>query len=163
MSRQITINPVSPEAFAPFGDLLDAQSAPDMMINKGLCGRHHDRAQLDFSGGRAGVSVFDAQPRQLPYSLGLMERHPLGSQCFMPMTEHPFLAIVAPDDGDKPGVPVAFMIPPHTGINIHRNIWHGVLTPLHGPGLFAVIDRIGEGNNLQEHEINPPYIIDYLP
>ena len=51
------------------------------------------------------------------------------------------------------------MVPPHTGINIHRNIWHGVLTPLHHPGLFAVIDRIGDGVNLEEVTLDPPYVI----
>ena len=36
------------------------------------------------------------------------------------------------------------------GINLHRGTWHGVLTPLHAPGLFAVVDRIGTTPNLEE-------------
>jgi ureidoglycolate lyase len=52
------------------------------------------------------------------------------------------------------------MIPPHTGVNIHRNVWHGVLTPLHEPGLFTVIDRVsGDGNNVEEYFFDTPYII----
>ena len=156
----ITIQPVTPQTFAPYGDLLDAFGTPDMMINQGQCGRHHDRAQMDIVSGSVGVSVFNAQARALPYSLTMMERHPLGNQCFMPMTEHPFLAIMAGDDEGKPATPEAFMIPPHQGINIHRNVWHGVLTPLHAPGLFAVIDRVhGDGNNLEEYFFNTPYVI----
>ena len=93
----------------------------------------------------------------------MMERHPLGSQCFMPMTEHPFLVIVADDDGGIPAPPLAFLVPPHTGVNIHLNIWHGVLTPLYAPGLFTVIDRIGAvgdlRKNLEEYHFDAPYII----
>ena len=156
----ITIMDVTPEAFASFGDLLSADGQPDMIINQGQCGRYHDRASIDLAGGDVGISVFNANKRDLPYSLTMMERHPLGNQCFMPMTEHPFLAIVAEDNNGKPGTPHAFMIPAHTGINIHRNIWHGVLTPLHSPGLFAVIDRVaGDGNNLEEYFFDDPYII----
>lgn len=156
----ITIIDVTAELFAPFGDVISANGQPDMIINQGQCGRYHDRAKIDLEGGNLGVSVFSAHKRDLPYSLTMMERHPLGNQCFMPMTEYPFLAIVAEDDGGRPAVPMAFLIPAHMGINIHRNIWHGVLTPLHSPGLFAVIDRVsGDGNNLEEYFFDDPYII----
>ena len=57
MSREIIAQPLTAEAFAPFGDVLDTQGAPDKMINAGLCGRYHDRATLDFGAdARAGVS-----------------------------------------------------------------------------------------------------------
>ena len=160
MTAQIKVKPLTADAFAPFGDVLDCAGDPDKLINAGLCGRYHDRAMLDFGDdGRAGISLFQAQARAFPYTLDLMERHPQGSQAFVPMTQHPFLVIVALDDGGHPGVPQAFMTAPHQGINFHRNIWHGVLTPLHAPGLFAVVDRIGPGSNLQEVLLDPPYII----
>ena len=138
------------EAFAPFGDLLE-NSGEFRLINAGLCRRHHDRARLDFGTGRAGISLFDAEPRRLPYRFDLVERHPDGSQAFLPMTEHPFLVIVAPDDGGTPGTPRAFLSSGSQGVNLHRGTWHGVLTPLHAPGRFAVVDRIGDGANLQEY------------
>jgi ureidoglycolate lyase len=78
--------------------VLEATGDPDKIINQGLCGRYHDRARLDFGTGRAGISLFDAEPRALPYRLEMVERHPEGSQAFLPMTEHPFLVIVAPDE-----------------------------------------------------------------
>lgn len=160
MSAEIRIEPLTKEAFAPFGDILDAKGQPDKMINAGMCGRFHDRADLTFAeGGRAGISIFNAKPRTLPYTLDLLERHPLGSQAFLPMTEHPFLVVVAPDEGDRPGVPRAFITAPHQGINFHAGTWHGVLTPLHAPGLFAVVDRIGEGENLDEWQLDAPYTI----
>lgn len=157
MSRQIVIEPISAEAFAPFGDVIDTSGAPDKIINQGQCGRYHDRATLDFSDGRAGISLFDANPRELPYRLEMVERHPDGSQAFLPMTHQPFLVIVALDEGGKPGQPKAFSTLPGQAVNYHRGTWHGVLTPLHGPGLFAVVDRIGAGSNLEEYWFDTPY------
>ena len=159
MTRQIVTQPLTAEAFALFGDVLEVTGAPDKMINAGLCGRYHDRAQLDFAQGRAGISLFDAEPRALPYRFDLMERHPDGSQAFLPMTEHPFLVIVAPDAGGVPGTPRAFLTAPGQGVNYHRGTWHGVLTPLHAPGLFAEVDRIGDGANLEEHVFDAPYLV----
>lgn len=143
--------PLTPEAFAQFGDVLDCAGPPDRLINAGLCGRYHDRARLDFGDGCAGISLFDAVPRELPYVFDLVERHPFGSQAFLPMTQNPFLVIVAPDRSGTPATPRAFLTSPGQGINLHPGTWHGVLTPLHAPGLFAVVDRIGDGANLEEY------------
>jgi ureidoglycolate lyase len=151
---RIYTQPLGAAAFAPFGDVLDAAGAPDRMINAGLCARFHDRARLDFGpGGHAGLSILRAEPRRLPYRLDLLERHPLGSQAFIPMTQNPFLVIVAQDAGGTPASPRAFLTAPGQGINLLRGCWHGVLTPLAAPGLFAVLDRIGPGDNLQEYAL----------
>ncbi|MEM7546618.1 MAG: ureidoglycolate lyase [Pseudomonadota bacterium] len=155
----IHVEPLSTAAFAPFGDVIALRDTPDKVINQGLCGRHHDLAMLDFADGRAGISLFDAVPRTLPLRLEMMERHPDGSQAFLPMTAHPFLVIVAPDGGGRPGTPRAFETTPGQGVNYHRGTWHGVLTPLHAPGLFAVVDRIGTGDNLKEHWFDRPYTV----
>ena len=155
----IPVEPLTAAAFAPFGDVLEVAGQPDRLINQGLCGRHHDLAALDFTDGRAGISLFDAQPRSLPYTLDMMERHPQGSQAFIPMTQAPFLVIVAPDAGGRPGTPRAFLTEPGQGVNYHRGTWHGVLTPLSAPGLFAVVDRIGAGDNLQEHWFDTPFTV----
>lgn len=157
----VRIQPLTPEAFAPYGEVLETEGAPDKLINRGLCGRYHDRATLEFTqGGSAGISLFKAELRALPYTLDMMERHPLGSQAFLPMSMDAFLVIVAPDDAGKPGTPRAFRTAPGQGVNFYRNTWHGVLTPLSGPGLFAVVDRIGGGENLQEHWFGHAYTID---
>ncbi|KFI27148.1 Ureidoglycolate hydrolase [Haematobacter massiliensis] len=158
--RQITIQPLTLEAFAPFGDILAADGTADRIINQGLCGRWHDRAGLDFGPeGRAGLSIFKAEPRALPLKLDLVERHPDGSQAFVPMSLDPFLVIVAPDDGGRPGMPLAFLTTAGQAINFHRGTWHGVLTPLHAPGLFAVVDRIGDTPNLEEYWFDDPYTV----
>lgn len=153
----IQTEPLAPAAFAPFGDVLDTAGDPDRLINAGLCGRWHDRARLDFGpDGHAGISLFRSDARSLPYRLDLLERHPLGSQAFIPMTPDPFLVIVADDDGGTPARVRAFLTAPGQGINLLRGVWHGVLTPLAAPGLFAVIDRIGPGTNLQEYHLPAP-------
>lgn len=160
MTGHIAAKPLTAEDFAPFGDVLECVGAPDKMINAGLCGRYHDRAKLDFGAdGRAGISLFNAEPRSLPYRCDLLERHPEGSQAFLPMTNKPFLVIVAPDVEGRPGKPLAFLTKPHQGINFHRGTWHGVLTPLSAPGLFAVVDRIGASANLEEVSLDPPVIV----
>ena len=151
----VQTEPLTAAAFAPFGDVLDA-TGPFKLINQGQCRRHHNRARLDFTTAQPGISIFQAEARTFPYKLTLIERHPMGSQAFIPMTQHPFLITVATDPRTKPR---AFLTNGMQGINLHRNIWHGVLTPLTAPGLFAVIDRIADDPNLEEHHYPTPWII----
>ncbi|MFC6638190.1 ureidoglycolate lyase [Sulfitobacter sp. JBTF-M27] len=160
MTVRIRTQPLTDEAFAPYGDVLEARGAPDKLINQGRCGRFHDRAQLDFSDGRAGISIFQGETETLPLALKMMERHPEGSQAFIPMSGDPFLVVVARDAGVRPADPLAFLTQPGQAINFHRGIWHGVLTPLAAPGLFAVVDRIGAGANLEEHWFETEFIIE---
>jgi len=156
----IKAQPLTADAFAPFGDVLEATGKPDKIINNGFCGRYHDRARLDFGpDGRAGISVFKAEPRALPYTLELLERHPDGAQAFIPMSLDAYLVTVAEDENGTPVNIRAFIAGPGQGINYHRNTWHGVLTPLSAPGLFAVVDRIGETPNLEEHHLKTPLTI----
>lgn len=160
MQTTITARPLTADAFAPYGNVLDTDGEPDKIINQGFCGRWHDRADLDFGpDGRAGISLFKAEPRSLPYTLDLLERHPEGSQAFLPMSQSEWLVIVASDEGGQPGQIEAFIAAPGQGINLHRGTWHGVLTPLHAPGLFAVVDRIGDTSNLEEIPLAMPCII----
>ncbi len=148
--------PLTAEAFAPFGEVLEA-TGDFRLINAGLCQRHHDRAALDFGPeGRAGISIFNAEPRSLPYTFDLIERHPDGSQAFLPMTADPFLVIVS--EGPN-ATPRAFLTNGSQGINLHRGTWHGVLTPLATPGLFAVVDRIGQTPNLEEFRYPNPWTV----
>ena len=160
MQTMITARPLTAQDFAPYGDVLEATGQADKIINQGFCGRWHDRARLDLGPeGRAGISIFKAEPRALPYQLDLLERHPEGSQAFIPMSMTEWLVIVADDDAGQPGRISAFIAAPGQGINLHRGTWHGVLTPLHAPGLFAVIDRIGLTPNLEEFPLAVPRTI----
>lgn len=160
MAREILVEPLTADAFRPFGDVIAVGGEPTKWINQGRCARFTDLARLDFgSDGRAGISIFKSELASLPLTLAMMERHPDGSQAFLPMSMDPFLVVVAPDDGGKPGRPRAFLTTAGHGIGLLRGTWHGVLTPLSGPGLFAVVDRIGPGTNLEEHWLAEPWIV----
>lgn len=160
MSRLLTAAPLTAEAFTRYGDVIEVSGAPDKLINQGMCGRHNDRARLDFGqGGRAGISLFDARARHLPHKVDMVERHPDGSQAFVPVSGVPMLVVVAEDAG---GVPVdlkAFISQPGQSINLHRGTWHGVLAPLGAPGQYIVVDRIGQTPNLEEHWFQDPYTV----
>jgi len=155
----LTAAPLTASDFAPFGDVIEPRATPTVMINQGLCARHSDLAQLEFSDGRAAISLFDAEARHLPHIVKMVERHPLGSQAFLPLGPLSCLVIVAEDADGAPGAPRAFITEPGQAINLLRGIWHGVLTPLNEAGQFVVIDRIGPGANLEEFWFKTPYIV----
>ena len=159
----IKITPVllTAEAFSGFGDVIEKRIDGQMPINNGNCIRHHDLATVELAGPAAKplINIFAAQPCALPLELQMVERHPLGSQAFIPLSANPFLVIACADEGGKPGAPKAFITSKGQGINFRRNIWHGVLTPLYEPSDFVVIDRGGDGNNLEEHYFHTPFTI----
>ena len=159
-SGSLVAHPLSAEAFQSFGDVVEIGNGPFKTINEGRCRRYHDLAGLDAIDGVAGVSLFQAEIRPLPCPITMMERHPLGSQCFLPMNGSEYLVVVAPDDAGRPGTLVAFHVRGDQGVNYHRNVWHAVLTPISGSGLFAVVDRIGEGANLEEHWFDAPVNVE---
>jgi len=163
MSQILSVSLLNAADFARYGDVIAVAGAPDKIINAGMCGRHHNLAKLDFSDGAAGISLFDAKARQLPYVVDMVERHPGGSQAFIPITQTRFLVIVADDHGGVPGAPKAFLTLPRQSINLRRGVWHGVLAPLEQPGQFAVIDRIGAGPNLEEYWFKVPFVINSVP
>ncbi|EEE44252.1 ureidoglycolate lyase [Roseibium alexandrii] len=160
MTHFLTPAPLTAEAFSTYGDVIEVSGEPDKIINQGMCGRHHDLAKVDFGSGRAGISLFDAKARTFPYTVDMVERHPDGSQAFVPLDRVSMLVIVAED---KDGAPInlkAFVTQPGQSINLHRGTWHGVLAPIEQPGRYIVVDRIGDGTNLEEHWFDTPWIIE---
>ena len=159
MTRTLIPTPLTAAAFAPWGDVIEVAGAPDRIINQGMCGRHHDLARLDFGDGHAGISLFDAGARSLPHVVDMVERHPEGSQAFIPVSNVAMLVVVADDQGGKPVNLRAFISGPEQSINLHRGVWHGVLAPLGAAGRFVVVDRIGDGANLEEHWFDTPFVV----
>jgi ureidoglycolate lyase len=161
MSRTIATEPLTRAAFAPFGQVIEIDGADHYPINNGMTERYHDLARIELGGAdpRPLISIFRGQPYTLPLKLTLVERHPLGSQAFYPLSGRPFLVVVAPDNAGKPGTPRAFLTAPGQGVNIAMNTWHGVLTPLDTAADFLVVDRGGPGNNLEEHAFGEPYLV----
>lgn len=162
MTDTIYIEPLTNSGFSSFGDVIETNSRPAEIINQGRCHRYSDLASLEFSShGRAGISLFQGRACTLPYTLEYVERHPLGSQAFLPMSEDPFLVLVAEDEEGRPVRSRAFVTTPGQGVNYHPNVWHGVLTPLRDGALFAVVDRIGGGKNIEEYWFDEPFLVKY--
>lgn len=151
--------PLSAEEFAPFGDVIEVSGTPDKIINQGMCDRYHNLAQLEFADGEAGISLFDAKARHFPYVVDMVERHPKGSQAFIPISDVPMLVVVAEDDRNKPVNLRVFLTGAAQAINLHRGVWHGVLAPMGASGVYAVVDRIGEGGNLEEYWFDVPFVV----
>lgn len=154
MAREILIRPLTGEVFAPFGDVVEAAGADHFPINNGTTERFHDLAIIDTlsEGGRTIVSIARSQPFTMPLPIKMLERHPLGSQIFMPMSGRSFLVIVAEADKDgRPGEPSGFLASGLQGINYAKNTWHHPMIALDAMSDFLIIDRGGEGNNLEEH------------
>ena len=159
--KNIEIRPLTREAFAPFGQVIERDGAQHFPINAGKCTRFHDLAAIETTGEKARpmISLLRGEPYALPLELAMVERHPLGSQAFIPLGDGTFLVVVAEETADGPAEPVAFRTAPGQGVNIARNVWHGVLTPLDAVSDFAVIDRGGEGVNLEEHFYAEPFLV----
>jgi ureidoglycolate lyase len=159
--RILTIEKLTPEAFAPFGQVIALAEAQHYPINNGMTERYHDLARVELGGvhARPLISIFRGKPYTLPVDLKLVERHPLGSQAFYPLGPHSWLVIVAEDQGGAPTRLRAFRPGQGQGVNIAMNTWHGVLTVLEQESDFLVVDRGGDGNNLEEHHFDQPWRI----
>ena len=158
--QTIHIEPLIRQSFMEFGDIIQASpEVQSFLINQGNTRRYNDLATVVATGedARPIISIFRGKPYALPLTLRLLERHPFGSQAFMPVEPARFLAIVAPDHHGIPGPPRAFLAHPGQGVNYFVNVWHGVLTPLDRETDFLVVDRAGEGENLEIYNLPEPY------
>jgi ureidoglycolate lyase len=163
--KRIVAQPLTREAFAPFGDVIDAAGWDNHYpINVGQTERYHALATAEATGPNAKVliSIARGAPYALPLKLSMVERHPFGSQAFVPLNGRPFLVVVAADGPDGPAEPRAFLAGPGQGVNYPRNRWHGVLTAIHEPQDFLIVDRGGDGVNLEEFHFPDPYEV-HLP
>jgi len=147
--------------FATYGDLISADDIKPMDINAGYAKRFDNLAHINTSKdeGKTVVSIFSALKRTFPMKIDMMEKHPLGSQAFIPMKETTFLSFVAPP-GEKPDIDKieSFIISPRTGINYKPDIWHFPLISTENTN-FLVIDRKGDGENLIIHKFKKEKII----
>ncbi len=160
--KSLRIEALTIPAFAPFGDVIAAAAATQTFtINAGTCLRFHDLARIDCEtdGGRAGISLFQASPCELPFQVTMLERHPLGTQAFIPRSHAPYLVVVA----ESPSTPLrAFLATEGMGVNYRRGTWHHPLIALDAPSEFVVIDRIGSGDNCEEVLLDPPWQLERI-
>ena len=156
--------PLTAQAFAPFGRVIECGAGEVLHINADTCERHHALAPIDCAAGRRPVvSIFRAQSRDLPLPITMMERHPLGSQAFVPMPcegSGEWLVVVARDRNGLPAAPRAFSARPDQGVSYNTNVWHHPLIALGSRRSFLVADAIGREPNLEEHVYPQPYMLE---
>ncbi|RAK60676.1 ureidoglycolate lyase [Phenylobacterium hankyongense] len=156
--REVIPQPLTADAFAPFGEVIEASDrAEQIAINYGFTTRFNDLADVDVGdeGGRAIVSLFRARPLDPP-RLKIFERHPLGSQAFVPLQGRPYLVAVAPPGGFDPAAVQVFRAAAYQGVNYRKGVWHHFLLALEAESDFLVIDRAGPGENLDEIDLAEP-------
>ena len=149
----LTPKPLTKTAFAAFGDVIETDGALHYPINQGTTERYHNLAYVDVDelGGQPLISIFKGQPRPMPIALCLMERHPIASQAFIPLNQKGYLVVVAkPADTIDPADLIAFWARGDQGVNYHRGVWHHPLLVLEPDSCFLIVDRGGEGHNLDE-------------
>ena len=151
--RSLTPEPLTADAFAPFGDVIEASDrAETIPINYGWTTRFNALTDVNVGDGRAIISLFRSKPLS-PLVLKIFERHPDGSQAFMPLNGRPYLVAVAPaGDFDAAQVRV-FRAAASQGVNYAKGTWHHFLLALEAESDFMVVDREGPGENLDEVEL----------
>ena len=160
---KITINPkpITKENFSKFGDMITTANIKPIEINEGYAKRFDGIANLNTSkdNGETTISIFSALGRSFPMKIDMMEKHPLGSQAFIPMKQTTFLVLVAPK-GSKPDLNKieAFVIPPEIGVNYNPGTWHFPLIATEDMN-FLVVDRKGSGDNLVIENIEKEEVI----
>ena len=160
---KIIIKPkkINGKNFKKFGDLISTRKKKPIKINNGYANRYDNLCKINTTtkNGNTIVSIFSAKKRKFPMNIKMMEKHPLGSQAFIPMKESTFLVFVAPR-GEKPNVKKieSFIVPKQTGINYKPGIWHFPLISKKKMN-FLVVDRKGKGNNLVIHNFKKEKII----
>jgi ureidoglycolate lyase len=143
--------PLTPAAFAPYGDVIDASRTAPRTINQGFAQRYNDLCKVDVASGegRVNVSLFTVEPRPQPIAIALMERHPLGTQAFIPMQDQPWLVLVCDDPLDLSTYHL-FSASGRQGVNYGRSVWHHPLLVFDSGSHFLIVDRKGPGENLDE-------------
>ena len=155
--RDLTPEPLTADAFAPFGSVIQvSQQAMRIGINQGSTIRYDRLAEIDVAdgGGIGVISLFRARPLA-PLVLRLFERHPLGSQSFMPLSGRPYLVAVAPVGPFDAALVQLFRAEAHQGVHYSKGVWHHFLLALDAESDFLVVDRSGPGDNLDEIPLAP--------
>ena len=158
----ITPKPLSADTFSDFGDVIEVREGAEFIsINQGYTERHHDLANIDVgSSGHTLVNIFRSTPLAVPVKITLMERHPLATQAFMPLSNNPYLVVVAKaGEFDESAIEV-FLAQANQGVNYHVGTWHHFCLALNQVSDFLVIDRGGEGHNCDEVLLDQTFEID---
>ena len=158
----LVLQPLTAEAFRPFGDVIQRRSVAPERINDGNTRKYANLARIDTreGDGETAIHLYRSEAATLPFLIEGMERHTLGSQAFMPLQPRPFPVIVAPP-GDDPGVQDirGFISNGKQGINLYKGVWHHYQISLGGVCDYLVIDRSGPKNDCDEWVLDRQLLI----
>lgn len=155
--NQITPKPLTAEAFIAFGDVIEtSKDAKNFAINDGFTHRYHDLAKVDVTdnNGHPLINIFRSTPLTQPIAIKMVERHPHGSQAFIPMGNNPYIVVVAPAGEFDVNKIEIFIANSNQGVNYHKGTWHHFCLALGSESDFLVIDRGGEGDNCDVLELD---------
>ena len=156
-----SIQPLTQDSFAAFGDVLETAGRASFPINNGRAQRYNKLSTVDVdTAGDALINIFRVQPQSQPVIITMLERHPLGSQAFMPLNQAPFLIVVAAAGELDPDTIRVFLSNGQQGINYHRGTWHHPVIALKQETDFLVIDRRGPDNNCEERPLETPFKVN---
>lgn len=161
-TRTLKLQPLTAEVFAPFGTVVEFDEMEPLPINEGYTLKFGDLFPLDcdHAGGRVATHFYRSTARSLPLELKCMERHPLGSQAFWPLQNHPFAIVVAPPTKELDESAIqGFITSGRQAIQYHRGTWHHYQVSLDADTDFIVLDRKGPGNNCDEVALTAPITI----
>ena len=134
MTRVVKLAPMTAEAFAGFGDVVDPPAIGDRVsLSSTLTAiERASTPRLSFS---------HAEPHGLPLIATEMERHNRSSQCFVPLDVARWVVLVAPDRDGAPDPTMirAFLVRGDQAVNYHVGTWHHPLRVLDRAGRFAVL------------------------
>lgn len=148
--------PLTKEAFAPFGDVIDVPDSPGRTYYEDALGNLRPTAHASLS-----VSL-KAETPDRPLRSDYLERHEFSSQTFVPLDVERWLIVVAPHaaaGGPDPSGMKAFIATGKQGVTYRPDTWHHGLTVLDRPGRFAVFMWRDGGKGDEEFVPVPPFTI----
>lgn len=155
--------PLTAERFAPFGDVIATSSSGTEPMNEARFERYGNLATADVdAGGNVAISIVRSKsPTALPYHFDMVERHPLGSQAFIPLAGFSFIVVVAPPgEAVDPADLQAFVTNGSQGINYHRGTWHMPLIAFGEAQEFLVVDRAPGVGNCEERIFDRQVVLE---
>ena len=154
--RTLKPEPLTRESFAAYGDVIESHPAASATMNAERFERFDDLCAVEAHAGHVAVSIARCRSSTaLPYRVDIIERHPHGSQAFVPLTPCRMLVVVAPP-GEQVGAADlrAFVSNGRQGINYHRGTWHMPLIAFDVGQEFLIIDRSGESPNCDLRQLD---------
>ncbi len=162
MTIKLRPQPLTKERFAPYGDVIESAVGSKAPMNAARFERFDDLATVDVQDdGRVAVSIARCRvATELPYRIDMVERHPLGSQAFVPLTPCKLVVVVAPPEESVDAQDLrAFVTNGRQGVNYHRGTWHMPLIAFEAGQEFLIVDRAGDLPNCDEHSLDEPVLL----